>query len=132
MNTEEQTTRNDLWTKIEQEKSMDTWIRRICFGAWTTTFLIYLCYAVLIIIQVSGISEDALGRGTFGLFAPEIIELISITIAFSSIGSIAFGVAVISTIALFLRMRSSSLRDIRMRLETLEEMIVSGRGIEKE
>lgn len=132
MNTEEQTTRNDVWTKIEQENRMDTWIRRICFGSWTATFLIYLCYAVLIIIQVSGISEDALGRGTFGIFAPEIIKIISITFAFSSIGSIAFGVAVISTIALFLRMRSSSLRDIRMRLETLEGMLVSGSDIDKE
>lgn len=123
MNNSKVSNQDDIWEKIEQEKRIDTWIQRFSLSAWVTTFILFICFAVILWIKLYGITP------LYPSEAPGLaLEIVGITLAFMALGSITFGLAIISTIGLFLRMRTSSLRDIQFRLKMLEETIITEKG----
>lgn len=115
--------KEDIWEKIEKEKKIDKWITRISIGSWAATFILITGFTILVLIETIQhyttqlypvISLDNL-----------LMQIAVITIPFSAIGLFTFGAAILSTIGLFIRMRTSSLRDIQLRLGTLEGSILS-------
>lgn len=129
MNTSKQN-KEDVWSKIEKEKRLDIFIRRLCYTAWATTFILFITYAIIVIVQVYGLPADVL-TGDFAGNRPHlsafVFELVGLTLAFGAVGSLSLGIAVISTIGIFVRMRTLSLKEMRIRLETLEEILLSER-----
>lgn len=129
MNTSKEN-KEDVWSKIEKEKRIDSLIRRVCYISWTTTFILFLTYAVIVVFEFYGLPTDVL-TGDFAGNRPHlssfIIEMVGLTLAFGAVGGLSLGIAVISTIGIFVRMRTSNLQEMRIRLETLEETFLSER-----
>jgi hypothetical protein len=129
MNTSKQN-KEDVWSKIEKEKRIDSLIRGVCYISWMTTFILFLTYAIIIVFEFYGLPTDVL-TGDFAGNRPHlssfVSEMVGLTLAFGAVGSLSFGIAVISAIGIFVRMRTSSLKEMRIRLETLEEILLSER-----
>lgn len=117
----------EAWGMIEKEKRRDRFIRRVSFTAWTVTFLIALAFTVMVGAQVAEEAKAArVGAVTwyavFGTAMPLVIVL----------GFLSLLIATLSTVGIFLRLRTASLAEIQLRLAALEEMLSargdSGRG----
>lgn len=130
MNTSKQK-KEDVWSKIEKEKRIDSFIRRLCYTAWATTFILFITYAIIVVIEFFGLPSEAVAHDFAGNFRPElysfVLEMVGLTLAFGAVGSLSLGIAVISTIGIFVRMRTSNLQEMRIRLETLEETFLAER-----
>ena len=102
------TQQEDVWTMIEAEKQRDRLIRRISTIAWTVTFVVLLVYAVIVgadvvrtleLVQVGVVGREAV----FAMLMP----LIKV------VGAVALLIAVLSTVGVFLRLRTASLSEIQ-------------------
>ena len=125
-----ETNKEDIWEKIEKEKIIDNWLKRICIGSWFTTILLLLVYVFLIINHYIYIIGEG-GFSTLVLYFPYekwTTHLLTYTLIFFGASSITFSAAVLSTIGIFVRMRTSSLRDIQLRLGTLENAFLATKG----
>jgi hypothetical protein len=105
---------------IEKEKRRDRFIRRVSFTAWTVTFLIAVVFTVLVGAQVAQMAKAArVGAApwseVFGTALPLVIVL----------GFLSLLVATLSTVGIFLRLRTASLAEIQLRLAALEEMLAA-------
>lgn len=111
-----------LWAKIEQEKRTDNLIRRVSKGSWLVTFVFLLGFAGLAGYE----TYIALDRYRMG--AVSIQNIFDALIPFIAVvGGICLVIAILSTVAVFLRLRTSSLSEIQLRLTALEEMIMEGK-----
>ena len=90
-----------VWEAIENERRRDRLIRRVSITAWSITFFFVAILAVLVCMQV----VDAA--------MPLVIVL----------GLLSVLVATLSTIGIFLRLRTASLTEIQLRLAALEDML---------
>jgi cytochrome bd-type quinol oxidase subunit 2 len=115
--------KEDIWEKIEKEKKIDKWITRISIGSWAATFILITGFTILVLIET--IQHYTTQLYPLGSLDNLLMQIAVITIPFSAIGLFTFGAAILSTIGLFIRMRTSSLRDIQLRLGTLEGAILS-------
>lgn len=111
---------SDAWSMIEKEKRRDRVIRRVSIVAWTVTFLIALVFTVMVGSQVAGMmrlaSVGAVSWGAvFGVAMPLIIIL----------GFLSLLIATLSTVGIFLRLRTASLAEIQLRLAALEEVLAA-------
>ena len=116
-----QSTRDDVWVKIEAEKRRDRVIRRICIGAWTVTFTFLLAFMAMVMLQVSKTLE-LLSLGVVGLevVVTAVMPLVAV------VGTLSLLIAVLSTVGVFLRLRTASLTEIQLRLAALEEILLTG------
>jgi hypothetical protein len=107
-----------VWAAIDDEKRRDKFIRRVCKSAWIVTIVVVLLlgaiYGVLIaqMIKLMGV-----GAATWLAVAG------AATRVFIVIGILSVLVATLSTVGIFLRMRTTSLTEIQLRLAALEEMV---------
>lgn len=113
----------EAWAIIEQERRRDRLIRRVSVIAWTTTLVILLFFAVIIGVQVAQtakLSEAGAVAWTavFWSAMPLVVVL----------GIISLLIATLSTIGIFLRLRTASLAEIQLRLAALEGMLTSRPG----
>jgi ABC-type dipeptide/oligopeptide/nickel transport system permease component len=114
---------NSAWDAIESEKKRDRFIRTVCKAAWAVTGVFAVLFAILVGIQVAQFAKGALD-GTVpwmvvaGVAMPFVLSL----------GMLAVLIATVTTIGIFVRMRTASLHEIQLRLAALEDMLASQGG----
>jgi hypothetical protein len=111
------------WDAIEDEKRRDRFIRKVSVVAWSITGLLALLLAILNATQVYALARGAIAgavpwMSVAGAAMPFVIAL----------GKLAVLIATVSTIGVFVRLRTSSLHEIQLRLAALEEMLASRGG----
>jgi hypothetical protein len=109
-----------VWDAIEIEKRRDRVLRRVTVSAWTVTLVLVLVLAAMVGAQVVQMARGALvgalpWTSVIGVAMPLVIVL----------GILSVLVAALSTIGMFLRMRTASLTEIQLRLGALEDMLAS-------
>ena len=101
---------------IELEKRRDRFIRRVNVIAWSVSFGVVLVVALLVGLQVSELAGSGMPRiSTIGLLMPFIDVLWKLSLL----------IAALSTVGIFLRLRTASLTEIQLRLGALEEMLAN-------
>jgi hypothetical protein len=112
---------------IDDEKRRDRFIRRVSIMAWSVTFGLVLLLAVLVGLQVAEMWK-AFGVGTlpFMTVVGSVMPLISVLLLLSVL------IATLSTVGIFLRLRTASLAEIQLRLAALEEMLASRPGSQQD
>jgi hypothetical protein len=106
------------WALIENEKRRDRFIRRVSIAAWTTTFVLVLLIAALVALQVADMARARLlGAVPWSAVIGSAMPLIDV------LWKLSLLVAALSTVGIFLRLRTASLAEIQLRLAALEEMI---------
>ena len=107
-----------VWTLIEEEKKRDQFLRKVSRVAWVITFIIVAIFTVMIGIQVSTMVK-LLGVGGAPLMAVVGAAIPLVVV----LGFLALLIATLSTVGIFLRLRTASLTEIHLRLAALEEML---------
>jgi uncharacterized BrkB/YihY/UPF0761 family membrane protein len=110
----------NVWDAIEAERRRDRTLRRVSVSAWIVTLVFVVILAAMVAVQVAQMAKAAmLGAlpwlSVIGIAMPLIIVL----------GILSVLVATLSTIGMFLRMRTASLTEIQLRLAALEAMLAS-------
>jgi len=109
-----------VWAAIEAEKRRDRLLRRVSIVAWSVTFVIVLVLTVLIGAQVSQIMRAvAVGAAPWTAVIWSAVPLVVV------LGVLSVLIATLSTIGIFLRLRTASLSEIQVRLAALEAMLTS-------
>ncbi len=110
-----------VWAMIDKEKKRDRKIKLISTIAWSITLAVLLIYLVFTSIDLAhALKVYHKGAVPFKFVLESIVPFLLIT------GGLGLIVAVLSTIGMFLRMRTTSLLEIQQRLANLEAMITSG------
>lgn len=109
-----------VWDLIDREKKRDKMIRRVSRIAWGTTLVVLLVFLAFTIIDVTTM---------FRLYKSQIVaskEIWKALVPFAIVlGSVSLIVGVLSTIGVFLRLRTTSLLEVQQRLANLEQLITS-------
>lgn len=108
------------WALIETEKRRDRLIRRVSITAWTVTLVLVLLFAVMTGAQVAQMIE-VVGAGA----APWTVIFWSAMPLLVVLGILSLLIATLSTVGIFLRLRTASLAEIQLRLAALEDMLGS-------
>jgi flagellar biosynthesis protein FliR len=109
-----------VWDAIEGEKRRDRLLRRVSITAWSVTLVLVVALAVMVGIQVVELAKGAMvgavpWMSVVGVAMPLVITL----------GMLSVLVGTVSTIGVFLRMRTASLTEVQLRLAALEDMLVT-------
>lgn len=120
MSTELSPASERVWSVIEREKRRDRLVRRVSVAAWSVTGGAVLVFGGVTAVEVWFYVQHAM-EGVVGWHAvfERTIPIVAV------IGVLGLLVAVLSTIGIFLRLRTASLSEIQMRLAGLEEMVAS-------
>lgn len=108
------------WATIDEEKRRDRFVRRVSVIAWTATTVFVLLLGVAYSISVAQMIK-MMGVDTLSWFA----ILGVATRIFIVLGLISLLIATLATVGTFLRMRTTSLAEIQLRLAALEEMVTA-------
>jgi hypothetical protein len=111
---------DEAWEIVEREKRIDGFIRRLSIGAWGVTLVVVLAFAGMTGLQVFEMVQAARQE-----HVPWSTVAASAIPFFVIMGGLAVLIATLSTIAMFLRLRTSSLAEIQLRLAALEDMLTS-------
>lgn len=113
------TARSDaVWSTIEQNKRTDRFIRRVAIVAWSATAVVLLAYATIIGFQVVNLVRSNWMGAMNGLVIGS-----TLTPFVGVVGLFALLIAVLATIGSFVRMRTTSLAEIQLRLAALEDLL---------
>lgn len=117
-------TKTNAWALVEVEQRRDRTLRRVSIAAWAATFVVVAIFAVIVAMRVSLMwSLSVVGaldrRAVFDAAMPLVLV----------IGVLSLLVAVLATVGIFLRLRTASLAEIRLRLAAIEA-IMAGQGEE--
>ena len=118
------TTDSNAWARVDEEKRRDRTLRRVSIAAWALTFIVVAVFAVIVAMRVSLMwSLSSVGavdrRAVFEAATPIVLV----------VGVLSLLVAVLATVGIFLRLRTASLAEIRLRLAAIEAML-AGQGDE--
>ena len=108
------------WALVDNEKRRDRFIRRVSIAAWVTTFII-----VLIVAVMTGISLVEMTKAQMLGAVPWMTVMASAMPLIDVLWKLSLLVAALSTVGIFLRLRTASLMEIQLRLAALEEMLAS-------
>jgi uncharacterized membrane protein YhaH (DUF805 family) len=110
----------NVWQAIDNEKRRDRIIRNVSVVSWCITFLLVLALSAILVSQTIFVATRMRGVGVgWQLALPLMMPLVI------SLGVLSVLIATLSTVAIFLRLRTASLNEIQLRLASLEEMIVA-------
>jgi hypothetical protein len=112
-----------VMTLIEKERQRDRFIKRLCIAAWAISLALVLVVAGLVALGARQFIEGAL-RGEM----PWAVAVGSTMPLFDALWKLSLLLTAVSTVAVFMRQRTSSLAEIQLRLAALEEMVASGSG----
>lgn len=109
-----------VWAVIEREKRRDRLVRHVCVSAWAVTggtVMIFGAATGLDVWRMVRLANEGLApwNAVFGTAMPVV----------AVIGVLSLLVATLSTVGIFLRLRTASLSEIQLRLAALEEMVAS-------
>jgi hypothetical protein len=114
---------NSAWDAIENEKKRDRFIRKVCVVAWSIAGVMVALFAILTGIQVA-----ELARGAFAGAIPW-MSVAGVAMPFViSLGMLSVVIATVTTIGMFVRMRTASLHEIQLRLAALEDLLATRGG----
>jgi hypothetical protein len=109
-----------VWSVIEREKARDRLVRRISVAAWSVTGAAVLFFGAVTVAEVWRLARHAAaGVLIWSAVFERAIPLVAV------IGALGLLVGVLSTVGIFLRLRTASLSEIQMRLASLEEMVAA-------
>ena len=110
----------NVWEAIDNEKRRDRFIRKVSITSWTITFLLVVALGVILVSQTIFAARTMMSVGMgWQLALPLMMPLVI------SLGILSVLIATLSTVAVFLRLRTASLDEIQLRLTALEDMIVA-------
>ncbi len=110
------------WALVEDEKRRDRVLRRVSRVAWVATITVVLVYAVITGVQIAHVARlQAVGISTGATVFSTALPLLIV------VGVLSLLIATLSTVGIFLRLRTASLLEIQLRLAALEE-ILTARG----
>lgn len=112
----------EIWAWIDEERRVDKKVRTFAYRAWVTTVGALVVYGVLVLIHLAiaimGIVRmDGGTRQVLFTIVDTLMPLVWV------IGAVALVAAVLSTVGVFLRLRTASLTEIQQRLAALEAML---------
>jgi hypothetical protein len=117
----EYSTQEDTLVWLEAEQKRAGKLRTIGYSAWIVTFMVIALYAVMVGVQ----AVTLIGQG-----GQEVFSLMGLTMLVNMIapllvvvGVTALLIAVLSTIGVFVRIRTASLAEIQLRLAALEHAL---------
>jgi hypothetical protein len=111
---------SNVWEAIDNEKRRDRFIRKVSVTSWTITFLLVVVLGAILVSETIFAAKTVMGVGMgWQLALPLMMPLVI------SLGVLSVLIATLSTVAIFLRLRTSSLNEIQLRLAALEDMIVA-------
>jgi hypothetical protein len=110
---------SNAWQAIDNEKRRDRIIKNVSVASWTITFLLVVALAAIKVSQTIFVAKTVMGGMGWQLALPLMMPLII------SLGVLTVLIATLSTVAMFLRLRTASLNEIQLRLASLEEMILA-------
>ncbi len=119
MNEKPQSVSQELWSHVELERRKDRRVRRISIAAWSVTGLAIAFYATIVVQQFSQYQ-----RMVASGMMPAGAEWNAFTPLAGVIGIVALFVATLATIGMFFRLRTSSLEELKVRLTSLEDLVV--------
>jgi uncharacterized membrane protein len=107
-----------VWAAIDVERGRDHVLKRVSIAAWVTTLGLFVLLLVFSLISTAEMIRAALHgyvpwASVVGMLLPVIMPLIGLAVI----------VAVLTTIALFLRARTATLQEIQLRLAALEDAL---------
>ena len=108
------------WAAIEKDKQFDRFIRRACVTAWTVTLGLLLLYGIgsaAAAIQMIRIAR--MGGATW------MMVMASAGPFLGAVWTVCLLIATLTTVGVFLRLRTASLSEIQLRLVALEDLFVS-------
>ena len=120
MSTEISPASERVWAVVEREKRRDRLVRRVSVAAWSVAG-----GAVLILGAVKTWEVWHLIRLVGEEVAPWEIVIDRVMPLVWVIGVLGLLIAILSTVGIFLRLRTASLSEIQLRLASLEDMIAS-------
>ncbi|HYV98615.1 MAG TPA: hypothetical protein VE967_14255 [Gemmatimonadaceae bacterium] len=106
------------WEAIKHERHRDFLLRRVAVAGWTITVVLMLLLGVLTGVQVFELARGAMA-GTVPWMAVAGVSMPFVIV----LGILSVLVAIVSTIGMFLRLRTASLNEIQLRLAQLEERL---------
>jgi|GEM_PF-1758838 len=119
MNRKPQSVPQDLWNQVEREKQKDKRVQRVSTIAWSVTGLSILFYGSIVLQQFLQYQRmvDS-GRMPSGSEWAVLTPLVGV------IGLVALFVAILATVGMFFRLRTSSLEELKVRLTSLEDLVL--------
>ncbi|KYG78730.1 hypothetical protein [Roseivirga echinicomitans] len=109
-----------IWEMIDREKKKDVFVKRISKIGWTGTVVMLLFFLTITLIDLSRMV------GLYGQGVVSRQSVINTVVPFAIVlGGLCLIIAILSTIGVFLRMRTTSLLEIQQRLANLEQMVVA-------
>ena len=118
---------NEASALIENERRRDRFIRRVSIIAWSVTFALVLLVAALVGVQVYDMTRLArVGAVQWSTVLGSAMPLIDV------LWKLSLLVAGVSTVGIFLRLRTASLAEIQLRLAALEAMLASKPDVRQE
>lgn len=110
----------NAWALVDEEKRRDRTLRRVSVAAWAMTLVVVGIFAVIVAMRVSLMwslaSVGALDRRAVYEAATPVVLVV---------GVLSLLIAVLATVGIFLRLRTASLAEIRLRLSAIEAMLVT-------
>lgn len=107
------------WLEAERERAKK--LHTIGYAAWVVTFVVLALYAVFVGVQAFVLVSNA-GHHLFSVMAfTALVRTIAPLLVV--VGVTALLVAVLSTIGIFVRIRTASLAEIQLRLAALERAL---------
>ena len=106
---------------IANERRRDRFIRRTSIIAWSVSLALVLLIALMVAVQARQFVSGALEGEV-----PWIVVVGSTMPLIDALWKLSLLVATLSTVAIFLRLRTASLAEIQIRLAALEELVASG------
>jgi len=110
---------SNAWQAIDSEKRRDRIIKNVSVVSWTITFLLVVALAAIKVSQTIFVAKTVMGGMGWQMALPLMMPVII------SLGVLTVLIATLSTVAVFLRLRTASLNEIQLRLAALEDMIVA-------
>ena len=111
-----------MWAAIEEEKRRDRFLKRVTVVAWTVTFAIVLVFTIMMGIQAAQVWKM---MGSMEAGGPQVMALIGVaTPLITVLGFLSVLIATLSTVGMFVRMRTASLTEIQQRLAALEDLLL--------
>lgn len=117
MNTQD-TPMSRAWSRIEAEQRSDRLFRRLTIVGWSATGFVVLLLVAFGILQIrTAMQFFGGGAASFGAAVGGLVPVVLAVGAFCALA------ATLATIGLFIRMRSTSMHEIQLRLAALEDLL---------
>ena len=112
---------SDPMEMVARERRRDRVVRRVSVAAWVVTIVAVLIFAAIVVLRLIYVAQlVAVGAVQRHALWESLVPLVLV------LGTLSLLVAVLATVAVFLRLRTASLLEIQLRLAALEGMVAEG------